>query len=81
MSKMIQVRNVSDATHRELKRRAKARGQTLTAYVEEILNREVSRPSKEDFVAYMRSREPIDLGDLSAAEIIREARREAGIDA
>lgn len=79
MSKMIQVRNVPDRVHRELVRRAKRRGQTLTAYVEEILVREISRPSKEDFVEHMRSRERIVL-DVPAAEIIRAARREAGLE-
>ena len=44
MSRMIQVRNVSDKLHRELMRRARARGRTLTDYVEEILEREVARP-------------------------------------
>ena len=41
---MIQVRNVPDRLHSELMRRAKARGQTLTDYIEELLEREVSRP-------------------------------------
>jgi hypothetical protein len=39
MAKMIQVRNVTDRTHRELVRRAKARNQTLTAFIEELLER------------------------------------------
>lgn len=79
MAKMIQVRNVSNRTHGELKRRAKARGQTLTAYIEEILEREVSRPTKEEVFAQIRNRPPIVL-DAPAAEIIREARREAGLE-
>ncbi|HEV8687494.1 MAG TPA: hypothetical protein VGQ84_09470 [Gaiellaceae bacterium] len=73
MAKMIQVRNVPDRLHRELKRRAKVRGQTLTAYVEEILEREVARPSREELFARIRSREPVDLG-VSVAELIREER-------
>jgi len=76
---MIQVRNVSNRTHGELKRRAKARGQTLTAYIEEILEREVARPTKEEVFAQIRKRPPIML-DVPAAEIIREARREAGLE-
>ena len=44
MSKMIQVRNVPDRLHRELTRRARARGQNLTDYVQQILEREVARP-------------------------------------
>ena len=37
---MIQVRNVPDALHGELMRRARARGQTLTDYIQQILERE-----------------------------------------
>ena len=76
MSKMIQVRNVPDRTHRELVRRAKAKGQTLTAYIEDILEREVARATKEEVFARIRSRTPLDLGGISAAEIIRAEREE-----
>ena len=46
---MIQVRNVPPELHRELKRRARVSGKSLTAYVQEILEREVGRPSGEEF--------------------------------
>ncbi len=73
MSKMIQVRNVPLRLHRELTRRAKRRGQTLTDYVQEILEREVSRPPAEEVFQRIRGHEPVDLG-RSAAEILREER-------
>lgn len=66
---MIQVRNVPDALHRELVRRAEARGQTLTAYVQEILEREVSRPPARELFDRVADREPVDLG-TTAAELI-----------
>ena len=75
MSKMIQVRNVPKRLHDELVRRAKARSLTLTAYVEEILEREVARPPREEVFERIASREPIVL-DRSAAEIIRAEREE-----
>lgn len=78
MAKMIQVRNIPDRLHRELRRRAKAKGQTLTDYVEEILEREVSRPSAEEVFARIRSRSPVDLGGVSAAELIAEGYAERG---
>jgi hypothetical protein len=49
MSKMIQVRNVPDRLHRELVRRARARGETLTQYVQRILEREIARPRFRSF--------------------------------
>ena len=70
---MIQVRNVPDRLHRELVRRAELRGQTLTQYIEEILEREVGRPSRAEVLALIASRESVEL-DPPAAEIIRQER-------
>ncbi len=53
---MIQVRNVPPALHRELKRRARLAGKSLTAYIQEILEREVARPPAEEFWAGFRER-------------------------
>jgi antitoxin FitA len=77
MAKMIQVRNVPEPLHLELTRRAKAEGLTLTHYIQRILEREVSRPSRREVLDRVASREPIDLG-APAAEIIRAERRRAG---
>ena len=78
MSKMIQVRNVPDRLHRELVRRARARGETLTEYVERVLEREVARPEAAEVFERIARRSSVDLGK-PAAELIREerARREA----
>jgi plasmid stability protein len=78
MSKMIQVRNVPDRLHRELARRAKRRGQTLTAFVQEILEREVARPDPQDVYARIEARGPLVKGDIDFAALIRAERREAG---
>lgn len=74
---MIQVRNVPDRLHKELIRRARSRGQTLTEFIEEILEREVARPPREEVFERIAKQEPIDIG-ISAAELIREGRRLAG---
>jgi hypothetical protein len=76
MSKMIQVRNVPDRLHRELKRRAKARGQTLTEYIQRILEREVARPPADEVFARIESREPVALPPGQVAKWIREDRAE-----
>lgn len=74
---MIQVRNVPDRLHRELLRRAKERGQTLTDYIQEILEREVGRPPASQVFERIRRRPPADLG-RSAAVLIREERSKRG---
>ncbi len=75
---MIQVRNVPDRLHRELVRRAKARGRTLTEYIEEILEREVARPPVEEVFDRIEAREPVELG-ADIAEVIREERAWRGL--
>jgi plasmid stability protein len=73
MPKMIQVRNVPDRLHRELLRRAKARGQTLTDYIQKILEREVVRPEAEEVFERVARHSRVELG-RAAADLIREER-------
>jgi plasmid stability protein len=77
MSKMIQVRNVPDRLHRELSRRARARGKSLTSYIEEVLEREVATPDWDEVVARIRALPPL-APEISSADLIRAERREAG---
>ena len=72
---MIQVRNVPDSLHKELMRRARARGQTLTDYLQGILERAVARPEPEEVFLRIRRSTPVDL-PVSAATLIQEERRE-----
>jgi antitoxin FitA len=73
MAKMIQVRNVPDRLHRELTKRARARGQTLTDYIQDILEREMLKPPAEEVFERLRNMPPVDLG-RPAAEVIKEER-------
>ncbi len=75
MPTMIQVRNVPDALHRELVRRARARGQTLTAYIQEVLEREVARADRRDVVRRLRMLPSVPLS-RPVAEYLREEREE-----
>ena len=58
MPRNLQVRDVPDPLHRELKRRAKARGETLTDYVQGILEREITRPPAEEVFQRIACRRP-----------------------
>lgn len=73
MPVMIQVRNVPDELHRELVRRARERGLTLTAYLQSILEREVGRTTRSEIVRRALAVEPARL-DRPAADYIREER-------
>ena len=77
MSTLIQIRNVPEGSLATLKARAASRGQSLNAYMLELLEREVAAPSKAEIVARIRARGPLGKpGGPSAAELIREAREE-----
>jgi plasmid stability protein len=71
--KMIQVRNVPDEIHRELKVRAARQGVSLSDYVLELARRDVARPTMQEWMARVEAR-PIIESDISAADIIRESR-------
>lgn len=73
MSKMIQVRNVPDRLHKELVKRARTEGVTLSAYVENLLEREVSRPPAAEVFERVRKSAKTTLS-VPIAELIREDR-------
>jgi plasmid stability protein len=70
---MIQVRNVPERLHRELVKRARRRGVTLTKYIEDILEREVARPPAEEVFELIEASPGVRLG-RSAADLIGEER-------
>ena len=73
MSRMIQIRNVPEDVHREIKARAARAGMTLSDYLKREVERLVSRPPVEDVLSRVRSRERPDL-DESIVEILRDER-------
>lgn len=70
---MIQVRNVPDRLHRELVKRARRRGVTLTRYIQDILEREVARPPADEVFERIEASAVVRL-DRSASDLIREER-------
>ena len=74
MSKMIQIRNVPESLHRELKARAARAGQSLSDFLLAELRRVAAKPTMKEVLDRIRSRPPVDLKGLSPAEIIREHR-------
>jgi plasmid stability protein len=70
---MIQVRNVPERLHRELVKRARRRGVTLTRYIQDILEREVARPPVDEVLDRIERGAPVSLG-RPAADLVREER-------
>jgi plasmid stability protein len=70
---MIQIRNVPDHLHRELKARAAREGLTLSDYLLRMAEREAGRPTIEELSARIRLRGRVQLKE-SPEEIIRRMR-------
>lgn len=72
VTRMLQVRNVPDDLHEELRRRARAAGMTLSEFVLRELDRMASRPSVEEVLARAAARG----GRLSLQEAADAIRRD-----
>jgi plasmid stability protein len=73
MSKMIQVRDVSDQLHGALKARAAREGMTLSDFIKRELERTAERPTMREWIEMTRRAKPIP-SKRSSAQIIRELR-------
>ena len=73
MTTMIQVRNIPEELQRRLKARAAMEGVSMSAYVRRLIERAVERPSRQEVLDRLRALPRIET-DVSAAEILREAR-------
>jgi len=75
MSKMIQIRNVPDELHRQVKARAALSGMSLSDYLLQQLRRSLERPTREEILRRVQNLPPID-SIRPVAEIVRDARDE-----
>jgi antitoxin FitA len=76
MSKMIQIRNVPDATHRKIKARAAQAGMTLSDYLLAEIERLAALPTRDEMLARLHARSPVKL-KTAAADVIRRERDSA----
>lgn len=70
MNKMIQIRNVPEKIHRELKAKAARLGLSLSDYALDELTRAAKRPSVSEIFDELRKYEPVR-PSVSVAELIR----------
>ncbi len=73
MSGMIQIRNVPDALHRQLKSRAALAGMSLSDYLLGEIRQVAERPTLDELRARLRSRSETN-PSLSPAEAVRAER-------
>jgi len=72
---MIQIRHVPEDLHRTLKARSAMAGMSLSDYLLAELQRLAQRPSREELVARLRSREQVVLGS-SIPDLLAKERNE-----
>lgn len=74
MSSLLQIRDVPEETRRALKARAAARGESLNAYLLQLIEREVARPTVKEVLD--RAARRAERATVSALDVIAVARAE-----
>lgn len=74
MSSLLQIRDVPDDARRGLKARAAARGQSLNAYLLDVIDREVARPTVAEVLE--RAAQRAERASASAVDAVAAARAE-----
>ncbi len=70
---MIQIRDVPEELHRELRVRATRDGVTLSGYVLRLVQADLARPSLEEVVERIASRQPLG-ASATSSDLVREDR-------
>lgn len=74
MGSLLQIRDVPGEARRCLKARAAARGQSLNAYLLDLINREVARPTVDEVL--QRAAQRAERARTSAVDVIDASRTE-----
>jgi antitoxin FitA len=77
MSSMIQIRNVPDDLHRDLKVRAARTGMTLSDYLLAELRALAVRPTMQEWLARSETWEPVEVEEPPAVALAAERGRGA----
>lgn len=74
----IQIKNVPEHLHDEIRSRAAAKGMTVSDYMLDLAKRDLTRPTVREWVAMVRAGwdENPPRGDWDTAEILRQERQE-----
>ena len=73
MSSMIQIRNVPQALHRQLKARAAFEGISMSQFVLREIEKALARPSRQELLAAIRDLSEPEL-DEAPADVLRQVR-------
>jgi plasmid stability protein len=74
-STVVQVRDLPEEVVETLKARAEARGQSLAAYLRDLLTQEAAMPPVEEVMAGIAAREPVRYTIDDLRSFARDGRR------
>jgi plasmid stability protein len=77
MSSMIQIRNVPEELHRDLKVRAARTGMTLSDYLLAELRALAVRPTMQEWLSASESWKPVEVGESPSTALAAERDRSA----
>ncbi|HEY2289487.1 MAG TPA: hypothetical protein VGM86_02180 [Thermoanaerobaculia bacterium] len=72
MAVMVQIRNVPDELHRKLKSRAALAGMSISEYLLRELERSLQRPTREELLQRLQSRDRVELRESVADAVAAE---------
>ena len=70
---MIQIRNVPDTLHRQIKARAALEGVSMSLFILRELEKALARPSRRELLRAIRNQSAVEL-DPPPAEVVRAER-------
>ena len=76
----IQVKNIPEPMHAELRRRAAEEGMTLAEYILDVLRRDLAVPGQRRWLERLGSRDPVQTTGAVDALDAGRAEREAELD-
>lgn len=71
MGILVQIRDLPEPIHQQLKARAAASGTSLSEYLRSVLAREAGRPTPAELAARVAAREAVDLPEPSERSVRR----------
>lgn len=74
----LQIKDLPDDLHEELRRRARMEGLTVRAYVERLIRTDQALPPRAEWFARVRARRRVDIGG-PVAGLIRADRGERAL--
>jgi hypothetical protein len=72
----IEMTNMPSALHEALRAGAAEEGLTVSAYILDLIRRDLAVPSRRQWAARVQSRQPVDVPAVAVVEVVRAERED-----